>query len=56
MSEETRRARFTVQFDDGSTENVVVDTSAAQSSDHIAELVAQAASRPDDVDDFWEEG
>lgn len=45
--------QWVVQFEDGSTETVVIPAIDYQSEDHIYEAVAKASSNPDLVDDFW---
>ena len=47
---------WTVQFEDGSTEEVTIPTIDYQSEDHIYETVVAASSNPDSVDDFWRLG
>lgn len=48
--------RYTVEFSDGTTEEVVVDEADAENEDHLAEMIAAKSSAPDEVEDFWREG
>jgi hypothetical protein len=45
---------WTVMFTDETEESVIIGDAEYDSDDHLAEAIAQASTRPDDVDDYWE--